>query len=200
MREGFISDGSRTVKITIWGDMIDMLKEDHLLQISNCSSRIFNEELVITTNFSSSVCYLTEKFDITFDESKLTYTETQSESFLCCPEIESIKIDNHRKCKVCKKKVIVTPGTGLCACSNCKREYTSKLIEGSPGCFQKMVSLDLKTLEGTLTVSVFEDVIKNFFDQDVYNNDTQLKNKFLNLTKVDFWIKKRIVKDMKVHS
>jgi len=109
MREGLMSDGTRTVKITIWGDMIDMLKEDYLIQICNVSSRIYIEELVITTHFSSSICYLTETLNIEFDEaitSKLQSVGTsQPDDFVvCCPKIESIKINTHHNCKVCRKK------------------------------------------------------------------------------------------------
>lgn len=46
MREGIFSDGTKTVQITVWSDMLDMIKENELIQISSSSSRIFNEEVV----------------------------------------------------------------------------------------------------------------------------------------------------------
>jgi len=67
MREAVISDGSRTLKLTIWGFLIDIIKDNALLQLVIVSSRIYNEELVLTTNYSSSVVYLTETMEIEFD-------------------------------------------------------------------------------------------------------------------------------------
>lgn len=43
MREAVISDGSRTLKLTIWGFLIDLIKDNILLQLVNVSSKYFNE-------------------------------------------------------------------------------------------------------------------------------------------------------------
>jgi len=113
MREAIICDGTRTVKLTVWGFIIDLLKENCLAQLTNVSSRFYNEELVITTNYSPSVIYLAETLDVEFDESyvsKITpvSSEVQSDTItISCPSIESIRIDNFFSCKICKSKLIV---------------------------------------------------------------------------------------------
>lgn len=197
MREGLISDGTRTVKMTIWGDMIDMIREDHLIQITSASSRIYNEELIISTNFSSSICYLTETINIEFDEVTSTGAPQKEDFIVCCPNIESIKINTRLGCKICKNKVTVMPGTGLCVCGTCKREFTVKSIEETPGCSQKFAVLDLKNFDGALTVTIFEDVLRNFGEED----ETRLKNKILNLKNHDFLVlkKKKVVTEIKEH-
>ena len=71
MREVFISDGSKTMTLTVWSDLIDVLVEDQLIQMANLSSRVFNEEICLTSNFSSSICFLTESLDIQFEQERL---------------------------------------------------------------------------------------------------------------------------------
>ena len=120
MREGIISDGTRTLKITIWSDLLDIVKENQLLQLLNASSRIFNEEVVVTTNFSTGICYLTEALDVTFDDSIIPQEENPNTNTttICCPIVESIKINSFLSCKTCHKKVIHLSGTGLCHCTS----------------------------------------------------------------------------------
>lgn len=48
-----------------------MLREDCLIQFTNASSRIYNEESVITTNYSTRICFLTESLNISFDKNAL---------------------------------------------------------------------------------------------------------------------------------
>ena len=205
MREALISDGTRTVKLTIWGDLIDLIKEDQLIQLCNASSRHYNEELVITTNFSTSVCYLTESLEIEFDESLSSITSEEgnkNDEVICCPNIESMKVDSFLSCKVCHKKVSIFPGTGLCRCPNCKREFTVKLIESLPACNQKAVVLDLYTAGNrNLSVTVFGEVLVRFFGENVVANDIELKTTLLNADKIDFTIlkDKKIVKDISYH-
>ena len=76
--------------------------------------------------------------------------------------------------KLSRKKLNIMPGTGLCLCSNCKREFTIKSIEETPGCVQKCVVLDIKNSDGVITVTIFEDVIIRNFDE---TDKTRLKKK-----------------------
>ena len=102
-------------------------------------------------------------------------------------------------CKVCKKKVNVQAGTGLCICNSCRREYTVKSLEESPDCLQKFAVLDIKNAaEGAMTITIPENVISNIFKEE---DEISLKNKILNLKNHDFLImkKKKFVKDIIKH-
>lgn len=185
MREAVISDGTRTVKPTIWGFLIDIIKDNTLLQLINVSSRIFNEEIVLTTNYSSSVVYLTETMEIEFDP--LVYNseyvnEEHSEEFrLCCPSIKGIKINSFSSCNNCKSRLTVKPGTGLSACTKCNRDFLTANQNN-----YKLVKIDLVKFEEKMTATVYEDVLKEFFKSDLPGNDDELRVKLLNLNKVDF--------------
>ena len=109
MRECLISDGTRTVRLTLWGDLVELVKENHLIQICNASSRIYFEELVITTNYSTSICYLTEQLEVAFDEMESLNDDSSGNDCVCCPRVESVRIDSFLCCKVCSKKLTITP-------------------------------------------------------------------------------------------
>jgi len=49
MREAIFCDGTKTIPLTIWSDLIDIMKEDQLIQIYSASSRIYNGAVVMST-------------------------------------------------------------------------------------------------------------------------------------------------------
>ena len=52
-----ILDGTRTLEIRIWADMIKLNNEGVMLQLVNLSACIFDEQLGLSTNFEFSLCY-----------------------------------------------------------------------------------------------------------------------------------------------
>jgi len=53
-------------------------------------------------------------------------------------------------------------GTGMCRCINCSHEYKISCIK-EDGFVQKYVALDLKSIDGTVFVSMPEEVVKKSF-------------------------------------
>ena len=51
MREGYISDGTCLLEITFWGDLVDMVEEDVLLQFCFTSAKAYQDELVLSINY-----------------------------------------------------------------------------------------------------------------------------------------------------
>jgi len=76
----------------------------------NLSSRIFNEDLVLTTNFSSAVCFLTEDITVTFPE-RIQTTDVERINEICCPTVISVKVDSFLSCFICRKKAEIMTGT-----------------------------------------------------------------------------------------
>ena len=68
MRKALICDGSKTLKLTIWGILIEMIRESALIQFTGASTKVYNEELSISTNYSTRICYLSQSLDVHFDE------------------------------------------------------------------------------------------------------------------------------------
>ena len=201
MREAVISDGSRTVKLTVWGFLIDLIKDNTFLQLVNISSRNYNEEIVLTTTYSSSVVYLTESLEIEFDHSVFddNQVHVQTESFkLCCPSIGGIKLESFFSCNVCKSKLIVNSGTGLCTCTTCKRDYLTSSVNDS---LKKLAKVDVITDELSITVTIYHEIMEDFFEKDPPKDENDLRVKLLNMKNVDFEInrKKHTVKKMIRH-
>ena len=63
MRSALISDGSKIMELTVWSDIIYLIKSDTMLQLVNLSSRSYSQQLVLSTNFGTSLCYLTSNSD-----------------------------------------------------------------------------------------------------------------------------------------
>ena len=191
MREGVISDGSKTTKLTVWGDLIDVIREDELLQIANASAREYNEEIVITTNFSTAICYLTSDIGVEFDENISSSKENvpMKENVICCPEVESLKIDSFLACKNCKKKVIISEGTGFANCIKCNRQFLISLLQREK-CTETTVTIDISNGKTAATVTLFKDVLVEFFGKEVVDDTSTLKRMILTLSEVDIVIGK----------
>lgn len=199
MREGLVSDGTRTLKVTFWGDLAELVREDCLIQFTGVTSRTFNEELEITSNYSTRLCFLSECLDINFDERLLETANRShpSEFVVCCPKIECIKMVTQHTCKNCSKKLKIMPGTGMCKCLTCGREYQISSLE-EDGYVSKFIGLDLKSPAGTVYVTMAEDVVKKYFTE---SDEMRLKNKILSLERHDFVVTtgKKFVKELKEH-
>lgn len=204
MREGLFSDNSRTLKMTIWGDLIDLIKENHLLQICNLSSREYNEKIVMTTNFSTCVCYLTDDMEIWHDTGVATEdtSSRNSSMIICCPKISSIKLSSFKSCKYCRSRLEIVPGSGLASCPKCKRDFTVEAVESDPLNSQLVANLEVETSNESVTsvmVTIFGQVLKEYFE-DV-TDLPKLKLQLLQLSGVDLVVDKSrfIVQKMKKH-
>ena len=94
---------------------------------------------------------------------------------VCCPVVESIKIDSFLSCKVCKNKAVVLPGQGMCKCGNCRREFNVSYLLNRPGCSRKTITVDIANNHTAMAVTIFEDVIQEFWGEDILQDDAKLK-------------------------
>ncbi|XP_057295527.1 uncharacterized protein LOC130623986 [Hydractinia symbiolongicarpus] len=154
----------------------------------------FNEELVLTTNYSTIICFLTEALDVQFDESVAQKDSTATppkEMIVCCPIIESIVVKTFLQCKICKGKVDIRPGTGLATCTNvhCGRDFSVTHLKQQPNCCQICVVLDMRNKYVALTVTAYREVLEEYFSEEIAD-EVKLRSDLLNLTDVDFVITK----------
>ena len=204
MLECLISDQSREMKLTLWGELVDLVKDNDVVQF-NCNAKIYHDNLVLTTTYSTGICQLTTDFNVEFSEpTDVASTECSSGDFvMCCPEIESIIVDSFMVCKKCTKKIKVIPGTGLIMCQQCNREYLIENVKNNERSYQMTFSLDLRNDRNAVSATVFSSTLSEFFSENVldhFNNLTYLKRKILQLNKIDFTINsKRIVTKMLRH-
>ena len=212
LREGIISDCTACMPITVWGDLINDVKEDHLMQICQVVVKPYNDSLVLNTQYKTDLCCLIVDIEVKFDDASgittdemisknASDTKEQPGRKICCHEIGSLKV--FHKCKACKNKLETVSGTGFSRCK-CGREYLKSRLKATPDCTQLVVLLDLEKGDSTESVSIFSDVLTAYFEVNVltlYKDDlVQLKERLFKLSDVDFFVNvKNIVTVMKNH-
>lgn len=203
MREGLFSDGTKTLKITVWADMIDDISENKLIQLVNISSKNYNEEISLSTIYSSTICYLTETLDVEFDVAEPASQEAVqggTEVKVCCPTVESFRMEEIRLCKFCSNKVRILSGQGMYHCDICNRDMPTSVFERNPNCIRRTLLLDIINEHTAMVVKVYENVLKNHLGDNAYDDQMALKNYFFGLKKTDFFVNKgNIVSDMTEH-
>lgn len=193
MREVLISDGTRSLPITFWGDLVDLLRDNVLIQIVNANTKILHDSIVLNTTYTTGICFLSAELKVTFDEETVvkTHSDIEPTMRLCCPSIESIVLDTFFKCKKCAKKIKLVPGTGILTCTHCHREYLVSNLQKDIACKELIISFDLKTSDRAITASAFVETLNEYFGKDVRNDEkNHLKTQILGMQNVDFIIKK----------
>jgi len=201
MREGILSDGTRTLKITVWGDLIEMIKENQLLQLCNLTSKEFDQKIVLTTNFSTCICFLTKDIDILHDTDVATESVQIKDRTIdiCCPKVLSIRVHSFFSCKSCRARLDTAAGSGLAHCPKCQRDYCIDEVEKDKMCSQLLATMVIEKQDGTITsVTAFGDILQTICDiSDIQN----LKLKLLKLKNTDIIvdIRKMIVTKFQEH-
>ena len=186
LRKGMFSDGSKTIRISVWADLIDVLKEDYLIQLSEVNSRSFNEEICLTTTYATSVCFLTDALDVHFEIPKTI--DQPSSTCHCCKSVYSIKIDQYTKCKFCQSRLSMSSGTGIASCVKCGRDFSVKKVSTSSDRIIKAL-VDFTDENGDLkSVTIFSDVLQKYFPTETFTDDVNLKSSLLELNGVDFLV------------
>ena len=203
MREALFSDGTKTLKLTLWADMIDDVSESQLIQLVNISSKNYGEEISLSTLYSTTLCYLTESLDIEFDE---VDTESQesvqggTEVKVCCPTVESFRIEEIRLCKFCSNKVRLLSGQGMYHCDVCNRDMPTAVFRSNPDCVRRTVLLDIVNEHTAMVEKLYEKALKENLGDNAYDDELALKNYFFSLRKTDFLVTKgNIVSDLIEH-
>jgi len=96
MREVLISDGTRSLPITFWGDLVDLLRDNVLIQIVNANTKILHDSIVLNTTYTTGICFLSAELKVTFDEETVvkTHSDIEPTMRLCCPSIDWIHFLN----------------------------------------------------------------------------------------------------------
>lgn len=92
--------------------LIEIIRENALIQFTCTSTKVYKEEFSISTNYSTRVFYLSQSQAVHFDESlsAASFVTPPTDILVCCPRIESLKVNKHYICKNCTKKLQVIAG------------------------------------------------------------------------------------------
>ena len=66
-----------------------------MIQIDLASSKIFNDEIILTTNYFTSICFLSDNMQVDFEDmsgnSTINYSQEEN---ICCSNILSIELNS----------------------------------------------------------------------------------------------------------
>ena len=183
MRNTVICDGSRTMKLTLWSDFVDMIHENELIQLYCPSTRIYEEQLQLYTTYGTSVCFLTEELEVEFDPGLQEADPLQADDpSILCEKVIGLKVEHFYSCLICSKRMMTVPGTCLLRCNSCPREWQADFIKSVPKCRMLIVDIDVIKNDGTLmSVTIFKDVLSTIVTADDLENEAAVKAKVFNL-------------------
>lgn len=130
IRSALLADeNGYSIKISIWGDHINKIDENVTYNIKNVISEDYYGIRLATTS-NSTFTIEPRQLDINWDDHDITPSTIN----LCCPDIQSVKVNKFLQCKnrTCKRKVSPYPGDDKVKCENptCRRKMlVSKCIK-----------------------------------------------------------------------
>ena len=186
---GLIADETGSIKISIWGSLIADVVEDTPLFITSVKCEdYFGVRLSTISNSSLS------KFEneIHVDWGKFDLVPQQTT--LCCPNIESVKVNSFLKCVniECKRKVSPFPGETKVTCLNvtCKRKMLVKRCKKSFNVDLLVSDKDNDNIQHSITL--FTQVLHNIIEVGDKINEI-IEDELLEIENFDFTINKKKV-------
>ncbi|XP_066922933.1 uncharacterized protein [Clytia hemisphaerica] len=182
MRECVISDGSTCLLITFWADFLDYIVEDKLIQLTNINSKTISNEIKLTTDPNSAICFLTEELTCGFEnyEQDLIVPKNSIECVKCVVCIK--KFETYQCCKNCKRRLQINSGTGMADCV-CGRIFDTNQMNSSDEFKNVVATIEFKNSQDiTLQATFFKDTLKALFE---IMDDTKLKQKLLQMCDID---------------
>ncbi|XP_066929894.1 uncharacterized protein [Clytia hemisphaerica] len=192
-RECLIHDGTASMKITFWNDMIDIIRENQLLQLTNLvAKQLSSDEIVLGTDFSTSVCFLSTDIDVTFNPIEIDHSV--EEKTVTIKSVLAIKANTFLSCLFCNNKVNIQTGTGMCSCSSkeCGKIFSvDKLTQNSKSSSITVMIDFFDSKDEIISSKVYGDVLNTFFGESTVKDLTTLKQSILDLENINVVINTR---------
>ena len=192
MRECYISDGTcSALVITFWADLVGIICEDQLIQISEVYAKDIKDAICLATTVESSVCFLTEDLACSFDNIEHESTKDVIE---CLQSVDSIKnVDLFYSCKSCSRRLDIQSGTGMCSCK-CGRVYSIETIKSSPKCSSACATIEFINKDNLLLVATFfKEELACLLPSNVMSNLTAIKQHLLKLKGIDLHLNHKFI-------
>lgn len=189
VRDGLFGDESGIIPISVWGDLIEIIKEKRTFQISKVAVAEFQGVKLQTT--SSSEATVDDENKVIVDWSEAPSNVDSSAKKLVKGEIVSFTLNRYATCinSNCGKKVYPLPGDCLVKCHACQ-------------CKMKILSCK-SVISGNLLLQedagnqhelvIFQNVISDQFNNQIPDQDGAIEEHFLNLEQVSVLINKNVV-------
>ena len=119
LTHGLLADSTSSIKVSVWGKLIDEVEEDVTYLFKNVTIENYYG-LRLSTTAKTTLLKQEEQIDVVWSK----YNISPETSTLCCPYILSVKVILYLECinRSCKRKVNVFPGEKKTTCGSCKRK------------------------------------------------------------------------------
>ncbi len=192
VRDGTITDSTGSIKLLVWEEHIEQIKEGEFHTITGWKLRFYYGKCLSTSRATT----VTEA-----EKQTLADVPKNEQTVICCPEILNVSVNIYPVCnnKECNKKISGNPGTQLVKCLSCNHYMQIK------NCYLDMnVKFQLQKEEKTVSATAFGRVLSAFLDEDIYNyrdNVEDLIEKLLLLESTDFYLAQpgKLVTQIKSH-
>ena len=165
IREAIVYDGTDHMPITLWNEEFCHLSENVWLSFTNLRLK-FYFGVKLSTSKSSIVSTYDSLVDIpelpdNLQQDYLSKSETINQKLnhaLCCPTIDNLELDFAHTCSKCDNNITLLPGKRVVNCNHC---FSSMRYDKCKKKLKIQVKID------DLTLSIPQDVIGSFYNQDV---------------------------------
>eukprot|EP00794_Sanderia_malayensis_P001618 gene1618-1790_t len=186
VREALIKDKSSHIQISLWQELTN-LQEGVWYKITEVACKQYYGLKLISTQNSQAT--MIEK-DTSINWTDVPMPEPHAIAApICCPNINNVKVNTYPKCNnaKCGKKLNIQTDDQFVTCPSCSRKMlASKCILGMNAI------IDIDTDDATKCLTVFEDQLTKFFNEDlIETNKDAIEEKLLLLENVDFFAIKK---------
>jgi len=187
VRTGLLADDTGSIKISVWQQLINDISEDTTLNCYDLTTESYNGvrlATIPTTKFS-----VAKEVDVIYTDWK-EYDIAPQVTKICCPFIDTVKVDTIHQCINidCKKKVTFFPGENTVTCNNCKRKMLVKRCTNSMVAEMTLTDKDDETKHYQITM--FNIVLSKMVKTAEQSND-QIVDAILFEENWDFTINKK---------
>ena len=185
-------------KLTVWGGLIENISDGHTYIIK---SVLLEDYYGLRLNTTSSTVFEAHITQYNIEWSKFNIDDGDNgNAKMCCPQIQSIKINSFHQCvnASCTRKISPFPGENKVKIKiKCKTKMLVKrLIKNSN---IELESQD-KATGCDVIVALFQNVLKNLFEIDELTSD-ELEDELLEAENLDLiYNEKKIVVSITSHS
>ena len=191
VREALLADSAWQVPISIWGDLIPLIKEDIPYKLTSVKMRwYFGQKMTTTPETTMEEIKETPEHYVDWEANQAKFLSDVVPKpallELTNPKIINAHVNSYPLCTKasCGKKLAPFPGELTVRCTKCQRKM---VIED---CLHELnVEIDVKSEPKDLTLTIFSNVLDKLFEEDVitaYKDSKEiLKDKILFLKNID---------------
>ena len=185
-----IADGTHSIEISIWSDLISELQENVLYEMTEITVRNYFGQSLATSPGTVARVVADDDNTITINWDTVQAKQASSNTTtICCPEINNVGINIYPICtnEECKKKIKPPPRERVVTCNGRNGCLKEMLLKKCP-CGMD-VEVQLSKDANITNLTAFPTVLGRYFEEDILlkykDNKKDLVVKLLELENID---------------